>query len=87
MKRMKLFTRAGFGIVGLGALLCLSGTSFATRWQLLGDDGWDGAGPGFGLSVRTLGNLTLLVGFVVLSFAAWTWMNAKERETVDLRAP
>jgi hypothetical protein len=87
MNRIRLFSRAGFCIVGLGIALCLCGSSFATRWQSLGDDGWGGSSPLLGLSIRTLGNAALLVGFVFMAIAIWARLDAKERDLANSPKP
>jgi hypothetical protein len=87
-KHTKLVCSAGLSIVGLGILLCICGNSFSTQWHALGDEAWAGnSNPTLALSLRTLGNIALLCGFVLLAGAAWTWLNAKERELVDLPKP
>jgi hypothetical protein len=76
MNRTKIITWAGCLVAGLGMLFCLCGNSFSSQWQSLGD----GATPTMALAFRTLGNVTLLLGFVLLAGATWIWLNAKERE-------
>jgi hypothetical protein len=88
MSHIKRICWAGLCVVGLGVLLCLCGNSFSSNWQSAGDDAWGGTtNPTMGLSLRTLGNATLLIGFVLLAFAARAWLNAKERELVNLPKP
>jgi hypothetical protein len=82
MNRIHRIYQIGLAIVLLGFILCLCGTSTSSQWQTLGDDSVD---SGFGISLRGLGNLTLLAGFTVLAGGAWSWLNAKEEEVAKQR--
>jgi hypothetical protein len=78
----------GTGVIALGLVLCLCGNSFSSQWQSLNDGTWAGAtDSASGLSWRTLGNMTLLVGCLILAHTAWIWINAREKEALDLRLP
>jgi hypothetical protein len=87
MTHIKRVAWVGVGVISLGLILCLCGNSFSTQWQSIDDGTWSGTHSASGLGYRTLGNMSLLLGFVVLAGAAWAWLNAKEQEAVDLRAP
>lgn len=88
MNHIKRDLWVGAGVVALGLALCLCGNSFSSQWQTLDDGTWGGqSDSASGLSWRTLGNMTLLVGCLIFAHAAWIWINAREEEALKLRAP
>jgi hypothetical protein len=82
MTRIHRLYQIGLCVVILGFVLCLCGRSASSQWQSLGDDTVE---SGFGFSLRSLGNLTLLAGFTMLAGGAWSWLSNKEEELTKKR--
>jgi hypothetical protein len=85
MNRVRLVFWLGFTVVGLGVLCWLNAHEFATHWEPTNGGGMGGlTDPATESTYRTMGIVSTIFGLILLVGAALSWMNRKERESVDL---
>ncbi len=76
MRRTQIILLVGAGIVAVGVFLSLWAGALATTWQSEGPGVWGGmTDPAMRRTYQQLGLIVLCSGLVMVTMAAWNWMN------------